>query len=133
MGIEPMPYDYDSHALPAELHSKINMIRASPYPSPMQSYSANVTTSLSFRERPYASCRGQSTCRISPANFTVLSDVFSQFAIEETFCLLPYRYFNEFLVLYPDFSGSRQINLFEMFHLVRGLSHHSHQWIILTP
>lgn len=26
---------------------------------------------------------------------------FSQFAIEETFCLLPYRYFNEFLVLYP--------------------------------
>ena len=53
-----------------------NMIRASPYPSPMQSYSANVTTSLSFRERPYASCRGQSTCRISPANFTVLSDVF---------------------------------------------------------
>lgn len=58
---------------------------------------------------------------------------FSQFAIEETFCLLPYRYFNEFLVLYPDFSGSRQIDLFEMFHLVRGLSHHSHQWIILTP
>ena len=31
----------------------------------------------------------------------------------ENFCLLPYRYFNEFLVLYPDFSGSRQIDLFE--------------------
>nr|DAH61646.1 MAG TPA: hypothetical protein [Caudoviricetes sp.] len=27
--------------------------------------------------------------------------------------LLPYRYFNEFLVLYPDFSGSRQIDFFE--------------------
>lgn len=91
-----------------------NMIRASPYPSPMQLYSANVTTSLSFRERPYASCRGQSTCRISPANFTVLSDVLkTQYSIEETFCLLPYRYFNEFLVLYPDFSGSRQIDFFE--------------------
>lgn len=89
-----------------------NMIRASPYSSTMQSYSANVTTSLSFRERPYASCRGQSTCRISPANFTVLSDVLkTQYSIEETFCLLPYRYFNEFLVLYPDFSGSRQTDL----------------------
>lgn len=63
-----------------------NMIRASPYSSPVQSYSANVTTSLSFRERPYASCRGQSTCRISPANFTVLSDVLKpQFVVEETF------------------------------------------------
>ena len=63
-----------------------NMIRASPYSSPVQSYSANVTTSLSFRERPYASCRGQSTCRISPANFTVLSDVLTpQFVVEDTF------------------------------------------------
>lgn len=26
---------------------------------------------------------------------------------------MPYRYFNRFLVLYPDFSGSRQISLFE--------------------
>ena len=113
-GLNPWPYDYDSHALPAELHSKINMIRASPYSSTMQSYSANVTTSLSFRERPWASCRGQSTCRISLANFTVLSDVLkTQYSIEETFCLLPYRYFNEFLVLYPDFSGSRQIDFFE--------------------
>lgn len=56
-----------------------NMIRASPYSSTMQSYSANVTTSLSFWERPWASCRGQSTYRISPVNFTVLSDVFKDF------------------------------------------------------
>nr|DAE37432.1 MAG TPA: hypothetical protein [Caudoviricetes sp.] len=27
---------------------------------------------------------------------------------------LPYRYFNEFLVLYSDFSDSRQISLFEI-------------------
>ena len=45
----------------------------------MQPYSANVTTSLSFWERPWASCRGQSTYRISPVNFTVLSDVFKDF------------------------------------------------------
>nr|DAN21002.1 MAG TPA: hypothetical protein [Caudoviricetes sp.] len=49
------------------------------------------------------------------------------------FINLPYRYFNEPLVLYSDFSDSRQISLFENFQLVSSLSHHSHHWIISAP
>lgn len=39
--------------------------------------------------------------------------VFRQFLSyrRSKFLILPYRYFNEFLVLYPDFSSSRQISL----------------------
>nr|DAM99561.1 MAG TPA: hypothetical protein [Caudoviricetes sp.]DAP89693.1 MAG TPA: hypothetical protein [Caudoviricetes sp.] len=53
-----------------------------------------------------------------PTNFTVLSDyVFAYLHLLHCSyrnCLfknLPYRYFNEFLVLYTDFSASRQISL----------------------
>ena len=37
---------------------------------------------------------------------------------------LPYRYFNEPLVLYSDFSDSRQISLLRISIAVGGLSHH---------
>lgn len=52
-----------------------------------------------------------------PANFTVLSEnvIFSICSAKQKtiflIIILPYRYFNEFLVLYPDFSGSRQTDL----------------------
>nr|DAE85442.1 MAG TPA: hypothetical protein [Bacteriophage sp.] len=51
-----------------------------------------------------------------PVNFTVLSELFVMFfLILKTFFFLnktlPYRYFNEFLVLYSDLSDSRQISL----------------------
>ena len=37
---------------------------------------------------------------------------------------LPYRYFNNFLVLYTDFSASRQIGFLRISIAVGGLSHH---------
>lgn len=37
---------------------------------------------------------------------------------------MPYRYFNEFLVLYSDFSDSRQIGLVRFSTAIRSLSHH---------
>nr|DAL13713.1 MAG TPA_asm: hypothetical protein [Bacteriophage sp.] len=37
---------------------------------------------------------------------------------------LPYRYFNEFLVLYSDFSDSRQISLLRISISIGSLSHH---------
>ena len=46
---------------------------------------------------------------------------------------LPYRYFNELLVLYLCFQSSRQIGLFRVSHLVRKPRPHSHQWVILAP
>lgn len=45
---------------------------------------------------------------------------------------MPYRYFNEFLVLYSGFPDSRQTDLMSFPHIVRGLSHHTHQRIILA-
>ena len=47
--------------------------------------------------------------------------------------ILPYHYFNQLLVLYTGFPASKQNRIVEIFHLVRSLSHHSRQWIILAP
>lgn len=65
-----------------------------------------------------------------PANFTVLSDFF--ISIEIILCL-PYRYFNELSCVILRFLGFKANRLNEIFQLVRGLSHHSHHWIILAP
>ena len=51
-----------------------------------------------------------------PTNFTVLSEnvIFSICSAKQktiSITILPYRYFNEFLVLYSDFSDSRQTDL----------------------
>lgn len=64
-----------------------------------------------------------------PTNFTVLSELFVMFSlILETFFFsnqtLPYRYFNELLVLYSNFSDSRQISLLRISISVGSLSHH---------
>nr|DAX06915.1 MAG TPA: hypothetical protein [Bacteriophage sp.] len=53
-----------------------------------------------------------------PTNFTVLSENLMFFLSPLKHFVriknLPYRYFNEFLVLYSDFSDSRQISLLEI-------------------
>nr|DAE66058.1 MAG TPA: hypothetical protein [Bacteriophage sp.] len=54
-----------------------------------------------------------------PINFTVLSEEYVLYTLKQWISRplqyliknLPYRYFNEFLVLYSDFSDSRQISL----------------------
>ena len=84
---------------------------------------------LSFRERLLASYHCLAHMGLIHINFTVLSELFVMFSlILETFFFLnqtlPYRYFNEFLVLYPDFSGSRQISLLRISISVGGLSRH---------
>ncbi len=84
---------------------------------------------LSFWERLLASYHCISTHRIDTYKFH------GSFRI---FCLmffihlkhfgkiknLPYRYFNDFLVLYTDFSASRQISLLRISIAVGSLSHH---------
>lgn len=61
---------------------------------------------------PLSSTHGIDTHKFH-GSFRIVCNVFS--LILETFFFsnqtLPYRYFNEFLVLYHDFSGSRQISL----------------------
>ena len=97
---------------------------------------------LSFRERLLASYHCQSTHGIDTHKFhgsfrlcfRLFAFPYSLMLIsKDCFSKLPYRYFNEFLVLYSDFSDSRQISLFEISQLVRSLSHYSHHWIILAP
>lgn len=96
------------------------MIRASPYSSWQKSYSASVTISLSVQERPLASYRCQSAHGIDTRKFhgsfrlcfRLFAFPYSLMLIsKDCFSKLPYRYFNEFLVLYSDFSDSRQISL----------------------
>lgn len=63
-----------------------------------------------------------------PTNFTVLSENLMFFLSPlKHFVLiknLPYRYFNDFLVLYTDFSASRQIGFLRISIAVGSLSHH---------
>ena len=84
---------------------------------------------LSFRERLLASYHCLSTHGIDTHRFhgsfrriCFASMDFTSTAID--YQNLPYRYFNKFLVLYPDFSGSRQISLLRISISVGGLSHH---------
>nr|DAH24191.1 MAG TPA: hypothetical protein [Caudoviricetes sp.] len=51
------------------------MIKVSLYPSKIQSYSATVEISLSFRVRPLASYPCQARMGLIPTNFTVRSDL----------------------------------------------------------
>ena len=88
-----------------------------------------MTISLSFRELPLASYRCQARMGLIPTNFTVRSECFG-LSITSIICFLPYRYFNEFLVLYSGFPDSRQTDLMSFPYIVRGLSHRSHQRII---
>lgn len=73
---------------------------------------------------PLSSTHGIDTHKFH-GSFRIVCNVF---LILETFFFsnqtLPYRYFNEFLVLYPNFSGSRQISLLRISIAVGGLSHH---------
>ena len=90
-----------------------------------------MTISLSFRLRPLASYRCQSTHGIDTRKF---HGSFRIFFVLRRLCIsfkrnitsAPYRYFNRFLVLYPNFSGSRQISLFE-FSSRSVVSHTAHQ------
>nr|DAU87780.1 MAG TPA: hypothetical protein [Caudoviricetes sp.] len=52
------------------------MIKVSLYPSQVQSYSATMEISLSFRVRPLASYPCQSRMGLIPTNFTVRSELF---------------------------------------------------------
>ena len=86
--------------------------------------------SLSFRLRPLASYLCQARMGLIPTNFTVRSECFG--LAQPRLSVLPYRYFNEFLVLYSGFPDSRQTDLMRFPHIVRGLSHRTHQRIILA-
>lgn len=90
-----------------------------------------MTISLSTSERPNASYRCQSTYGINTHKFHGSFRMFF-ISIEIIFCL-PYRYFNELLVLYSNFLDSRKISFFRVSHLVRKPRPHSHQWVILAP
>ena len=79
-----------------------------------------MTISLSVQERPLASYRYQSTHGIDTRKFhgsfrlcfRLFAFPYSHMLVsKDCFLKLPYRYFNEFLVLYSDFSDSRQISL----------------------
>nr|DAW00888.1 MAG TPA: hypothetical protein [Caudoviricetes sp.]DAX50023.1 MAG TPA: hypothetical protein [Caudoviricetes sp.] len=52
------------------------MIKVSLYSSQIQSYSATVEISLSFRARPFASYPCQARMGLIPTNFTVRSECF---------------------------------------------------------
>lgn len=84
---------------------------------------------LSFRERLLASYHCQSTHGIDTHKFhgsfrriCFASMDFISTAI--SYQNLPYRYFNDFLVLYTDFSASRQIGFLRISIAVGSLSHH---------
>lgn len=64
--------------------------------------------SLSVRERPLASYHCLSTGGNDTHKF---HGSFRKYYFFLFLIVLPYRYFNKFLVLYPDFSGSRQTDL----------------------
>lgn len=108
------------------MHHNSNMIRISPYSLQSRPYSATVKIRPSFWERPQASYLCQAHAGLTPANFTVLSVMFSSIKhVKLHFINLPYRYFNESLVLYSDFSDSRQTGLFE-FSSQSVVSHTTH-------
>lgn len=126
-GIEPpmfttweQIYSLPQHRQSLPLFQKTNTIKISLYSSYLQPYSVDVTISLSVWVRPSASYRCQARTGLIPINFTVRSEFF---CAKKYFLLLPYRYFNEFLVLYSGFPDSRQADLMK-FLSVRSLSHH---------
>lgn len=84
---------------------------------------------LSFRERLLASYHFLAHIGLIHTNFTVLSELFVMFFIIHLKRFgeienLPYRYFNDFLVLYTDSSALRQIGFLRISIAVGGLSHH---------
>nr|DAH91658.1 MAG TPA: hypothetical protein [Caudoviricetes sp.] len=85
------------------------MIKTSLYSSYPQSHSVTVTISPSFRVRPLASYRCQA--RTGSEFNLLISRFFRKFFDLPKKIVLPYRYFNEFLVLYSGFPDSRQADL----------------------
>lgn len=120
-GVEPLSPGLQPGAHTDELTSQItNTTELSPYPPQIQSYSATVTISLSTSERPNASYRAfppfvwAQVATYTPVGLIThkFHGSFRMFSYPLKFSSkLPYRYSHEFLVLYPNFSGSRQIGL----------------------
>lgn len=120
------------------------MISPSTYPPQIHSYSTNVTTNLSTSERPNAFCRGQcELSKITHAHAGLITHKFhgSFRKIFYSFLLLWiknfYLYchtatFTRFLC-YTRISPVQGKLAYWDFRLVRGLSHLSHQRIILPP